>query len=205
MSSAAPRKPFCVAHSLSSWSLAIKKLPEEERQHHLHEVSVGFPGGSLQLCDMAPHFAIVGSSGAGKTILQKGLIQALLPMSEQYGGLRYRAVVYDPKRELFPYLVACGIPRSQIIVTHPFDDRAAAWDLAADFREPAQIEELAEMIVPRSDHHTQQQGNNAFFENTARIILQDLIEGLRATTEDDWELRDVLGCFYIKVRKVPLA
>ena len=28
---------------------------------------------------------------------------------------------------------------------------------------------------------------------------------LRATTEDDWELRDVLGCFYIKVRKVPLA
>ena len=105
-------------------------------------------------------------------------------------GLRFRGVVYDPKRELYPYLCEIGIPESQIIVTHPFDARSSAWDLAADFSEPAQIEELAEMIVPEQE--SSNGTANQFFENSARIIVQDVIEGLIANRGKNWDLRDVV-------------
>ena len=74
-----------------------------------------------------------------------------LPGPAESGGLRFRALIYDPKRELYPFLCAIGIPEDQIIVTHPFDARAAAWDLARDFQEPAQIEELTELLVPKKN------------------------------------------------------
>ena len=148
------------------------------------------PFGALKLSveKMAPHFVVLGSPGSGKTIIQKSLMQAVLPAPVDQGGLRYRSVVYDPKRELYPYLVAIGVPPEQIIISHPFDDRSAAWDLAADFQEPAQIDELAELFVPEDQ---QSASENTFFHTAARIILHDVIEGLRVAREDAWTLRDI--------------
>ena len=114
-------------------------------------------------------------------------MSAVLTAPIDQGGLRYRALVYDPKRELYPYLIKLGIPQSQIIVAHPFDKRSVSWDLAADFREPAQIEELAEMIIPENERANE----NRFFEDTARIILQDLIESLDKLQPAKWDLRDI--------------
>ena len=150
-----------------------------------HEIP--YPHAPLKIGSMAPHTALVGSSGAGKTLFQKSWIQSIL--CDPRFGLRYRAFLYDPKREFFPFLRSIGIPSSQVIVTHPFDVRSAAWDLGADFTEPSQIEELTEMIVPKKDD---QSGNSAFFETTARIIIQDVIYGLRDVVGSRWDLHDLV-------------
>ena len=158
----------------------------------LNRLPLPMPGApDTTLGEMAPHTAIVGTTGAGKTILFKHFMRGLLPAPFEEGGLRFRALIYDPKRELFPYLSLIGIPNSQIIVTHPFDARSASWDLAADFTEPAQIEELAELIVPKSQRSGDGEANQ-FFESSARIIVQDLIEGFTDFRPGRWELRDVV-------------
>lgn len=151
-------------------------------------IEVPFGKGSLNLSDMAPHTAIVGSSGAGKTILQKLWMKAVLP-TKKLQSLTFRSLVYDPKRELYPVLTGMGISATQIIITNPFDCRSSTWDLGEDFKEPAQIEEFAEMIIPRQKE-SKGDGDN-FFDNAARIILQDLISSFRARAASCWTLRDL--------------
>ena len=183
-------KPIHPALRFVTSSLLAKNGELDPESIHLH--SFPLPGADyLTIQTMSPHTAVVGSTGAGKTIILKHLMSSVLPASVQEGSLRFRAVVYDPKRELYPFLHGMGISQQQIIVTHPFDARSAAWNLAEDFVEPAQIEELAEMIVPKSDSKSVAPGNE-FFESTSRIIFQDIIEGLMEAKPGDWELRDII-------------
>lgn len=161
-------------------------------KQQLMELEIEFPGvESLRLGSMPPHTAVIGSSGAGKTLILKHLMSTILRGQQDLGGLNFRAVVYDPKRELFPFLEGLGIPTQQIIVTHPFDARSASWSISEDFVEPAQVEELAEMIVPRGGKRSR--GNmNEFFETASRIIIQDLIHGLHSIFKSNWGLRDIV-------------
>ena len=190
-------KPNHMAFSQVTQSLLAAQTNDSQEagrlRFDLEQTRFPLPGAkNLKIKSMAPHTAVVGATGAGKTNLQKAMLNAVLPCAYEFGGLRYRSVVYDPKRELYPYLCDTGIPESQIIVTHPFDARCSAWDLAADFCEPAQIEELALMIVPEnSDKHGK---DSSFFENTSRIIVQDVIEGLIENRKRNWDLRDVVIC-----------
>ena len=75
----------------------------------IDEHTIPFPKQRLRLNRTAPHFALVGSSGSGKTIVQKLWMQAILPISG--AGLLYRSLVYDPKRELYPFLIGLGNSR----------------------------------------------------------------------------------------------
>ena len=183
-------KPLHPALKLVNSSLLAKlgELPFDAIAQHPYPL----PGADyLTIQSMSPHTAIVGSTGSGKTVLLKHLMSSVLPAPVQEGSLRFRAVIYDPKRELYPFLEGLGISKQQIIVTHPFDSRSASWNLARDFVEPAQIEELAEMIVPKSDSKSSAPGNE-FFESTSRIIFQDITESLRILRPNNWELRDIV-------------
>ncbi|MCS7466279.1 type IV secretion system DNA-binding domain-containing protein [Stieleria sp. ICT_E10.1] len=186
-------KPDHPALDLFNSSLHWKDQYGEEvvARDFLREVVFPMPGAETNIVDMAPHTAIVGSTGSGKTILLKHFMRSLLSAPYEEGGLQFRAVVYDPKRELFPFLRMMQIPESQIIVTHPFDSRSASWDIAADFTEPAQIEELAELIVPKAENPIHGEGAH-FFDNSARIIVQDVIEVFHHIRPRLWELRDVV-------------
>lgn len=164
---------------------------ENEAREMLKGIRFPMPGAETDIVEMAPHTAIVGSTGSGKTILQKHFMRSLLAAPYEDGGLQFRAVIYDPKRELFPFLRMMEIPDTQIIVTHPFDKRSSSWDIAADFTEPAQIEELAELLVPKAENPIYGEGAQ-FFDNSARIIVQDVIEALHHTRPRSWEMRDVV-------------
>lgn len=149
-----------------------------------------FPGENFKIGSMPPHTAIIGSSGAGKTIIQKIWLEGAL-LAPTDDELLYRGMVYDPKRELYPFLLGMGLPAEQIIIANPFDSRASAWDIGADFKEPAQIEELAEMIIPRKEEKGGSGGNDDFFDTASRIILQDIIAGFRAWAFSCWDLNDL--------------
>ena len=50
------------------------------------------PGtNDLTVGNMPPHTAIVGSTGSGKTIIQKHLMSAVLASPAEQGGLRFRS------------------------------------------------------------------------------------------------------------------
>lgn len=142
----------------------------------------------MPLSSLAPHFLILGTPGSGKTLLQKMLLYSLLP-DAQY-GLTYRAAIFDPKRELFPFLVAMGIPEDHIVVTHPYDARCVAWDLAADFTDPGHAKTLANALIPLRERTTDSR-NSDFWINVANQTLHHVIVGLMNASPRTWELRDI--------------
>jgi hypothetical protein len=65
------------------------------------------------------HFAIIGATGSGKTLLQRLLMQSVLPRIGK--GLDQRALIYDAKQDLHSLLGGLGL-RCPIATFHPLDD-----------------------------------------------------------------------------------
>lgn len=130
------------------------------------------------------HFGLVGTIGSGKTQGLRHLMQSVLV--ELQNRADARAVIYDAKRDVLPILA--GLPLTlPIIVANPFDQRSAAWDIAADLTDPAGAVEIASILVPsrRNESHP-------FFSKAAQALVAGVVKALIITKPGAWTLRDVL-------------
>lgn len=142
--------------------------------------------------ELAPHFLILGTPGSGKTLLQKMFMMSLLPDAKH--GIAYRAAIFDPKRELYPFLVRMGVPAEHILITHPYDERCVAWDLAADFTDEGHAKTLSNALIPIIDT-TNETKTADFWVNVANQTLHHVIVGLMKASPGSWDLRDITeGC-----------
>lgn len=130
------------------------------------------------------HFAIVGATGSGKTLLQRLLMQSVLPRIGQ--GLDQRALIYDAKQDILSLLGGMGL-RCPIATFHPFDARCVAWDMAADITSPAAALQAATLLVPKA-----QQDANPFFSNAARHLMSATLLALILLAPGRWTLRHLL-------------
>lgn len=130
------------------------------------------------------HFILIGAPGSGKTTLLQLTLQSILPHIRN--GSNRRAVVYDPKREIYPTILGMGVPEERIIIANPFDVRSSAWDIAADVTAPATALEIATILVPsRGDLQP-------FFPDAARGLLGGVMESLLLVAPKKWTFRDVV-------------
>ena len=142
--------------------------------------------------ELAPHSQIIGGVGSGKTILQEMLMRSALVEHDRTTmstALRCRALVYDPKTELFPVLVAMGVPPEQIVVLNPFDARCTPWDIAADVRSPDAAKEVATILCPH-----EKDDRNPYFNNAVRDTMQAVFQALHLASPGAWNLNDVVEC-----------
>ncbi len=130
------------------------------------------------------HLAIIGTTGSGKTLLQRLLMQSAL--QHLGGGREQRALVYDAKQDVLSLLGGMQI-NAPIHVLHPLDARSVAWDMAADITNPASALQVASMLVPE-----QKQDVNPFFSNAARQIIYGVLLALMEQAPSRWTLRHVL-------------
>ena len=149
------------------------------------------PGTSLQwgrVClptrAACGHFAFIGTTGSGKTILQRLLLQSVLPVIGTGQGCR--ALVYDAKQDSLP-LIGGMSPGSPVRILHPSDRRASAWDMAVDITGPNAALQVATMLIPRSKNDT-----NPFFANAARHLLFGVLLGLIRFAPGRWTFRQLL-------------
>ena len=157
----------------------------------------GIPFGDILLPSEAAtkHFLVVGTTGSGKTVTIKLLINRvirdILKRPEQ------KAVFFDAKRELYPYFLKQNIPDSKIHILNPFDQRFVAWDLSRDIDTKARARQFAHLLVPEPER----KGDNSYFDDVARLIIQNVIHSFILTSEDrqergftrlKWTLRDVI-------------
>lgn len=130
------------------------------------------------------HFAIVGATGSGKTLLQRLLMQSVLPRIGT--GLEQRALIYDAKQDILSLLAGMNL-RCPIATFHPLDARCVAWDMAADITSPAAALQAATLLVPKAQHDA-----NPFFSNAARHLMYATLLALILQAPGRWTLRHLL-------------
>ncbi len=130
------------------------------------------------------HLAVVGATGSGKTLLQRLLMQSVLPRIGH--GLDQRALIYDPKQDLCSMLAGMKLS-APLHLLNPLDARGVAWDMAADVTSPAAALQAATLLIPKAAHDA-----NPFFSNAARHLLHGVLVALILLAPKRWTLRHVL-------------
>ena len=111
------------------------------------------------------HMMITGTTGSGKTNAFKHLMNQTRDQ---------KAVIVDPTGE---FLHAYYDPRCDVVM-NPFDERFPGWDLFGECREPYRYDEIAESLIPASDH-------DLFWTQSAKTVLSSILSSLVETKETD--------------------
>jgi hypothetical protein len=150
----------------------------------------GIPFGGLPVATerTCTHTAIVGTTGSGKTTALKHRMAVTL---ERVGKSpeSMRALIYDPKTELYGF--ASTHAKCEVLSLHPFERRSHArgWAVCLDVRDPKAANQLAFTFIPKQD------GPNAYFSNSARAVLEGVVNSFILNAKDSWTFRDLfLGC-----------
>ena len=145
-----------------------------------------FAGKERPLLDGTLHFAVMGSTGSGKTTILRQLMQSVIPKIGPGPG-NHRALVYDPKREFIPLLYGMA-PVAEISILNPFDSRTLAWDLAADVTTPNEANAVASVLIPEDEGASQR-----YFSDAARSLVASVMTAFALGVKNrDWTLRDVI-------------
>lgn len=134
--------------------------------------------------DEVLHFAVCGCTGSGKTLEIRQLMKSVL--SGMSADEDRRALIYDAKRDAYPFLHALGLG-PLVLNLNPFDRRGVAWDLAKDITSPAEIDQFASIVIPANPNE-----HNPFFTDSARILFSAAIVALQALKPGAWTLRDII-------------
>lgn len=130
------------------------------------------------------HLAVVGATGSGKTLLQRLLMQSVLP---RIGHLpNQRALIYDAKQDVLSLLGGMNLS-CPIQLLNPLDARSVAWDMAADVTSPAAAWQASSLLIPKVTHDA-----NPFFSNAARHLLYGVLVAFILQAPKQWTLRQLV-------------
>lgn len=112
-----------------------------------HERMLRWGNMLIPLRDGSNHFIAYGTTGSGKTTIQRLLMQSAL--SERGENEDIRAFVYDAKQDAYAIL-SSFVPTDALKTLNPFDERGYAWDLCTDLNEPIRLFEFCATIYPET-------------------------------------------------------
>lgn len=143
-------------------------------------------GGVLLPPEAGPHhLAIVGKTGAGKTLTLRMLMGTTLP--DILRNKDQRAVVFDVKQDMLSILAGMKIPDAQVLILNPYDRRCSAWDMSLDCTSPETALQLATILIP-----VEENSNNRYFSDAGRDVLQCLIKVFHKKAPGQWTFADLL-------------
>jgi len=147
------------------------------------EPTADWGDATFPISDGTGHFLVAGGLGSGKTVTLRLLMQSVV---KQLGsGLGQRLLVCDTRGDLYPILAGMD-PKCPIHILNPFDQRAAAWDLAADVTTALAANQLAASLIPDPE------SGQTFFAAAAQQIVAAICVSFIRRAPGDWTLRDVL-------------
>lgn len=129
------------------------------------------------------HFLVVGTTGSGKSIVQRLLMKDVLISIKP--GSDKRALIFDAKSDAIPFLHHIGTT-CPVYSLNPFEaredfPRAVAWDIAADITSPARALNLAACLIP-----SEKSGGNQYFTDAARQVVSAIVESLIRHSPGTW-------------------
>jgi type IV secretory pathway TraG/TraD family ATPase VirD4 len=148
------------------------------------EPEITWGGVALPWSSGPRHFLAAGMTGSGKTNL---LLQFMASVLVWIGKKPdQRALVYDPKTELFSFLYGLGL-EPKVRILHPLDRRGCAWDLAADVTSPTTAQQMAAVLIPEDKDSKQ-----PFFTMAAQQLLAGAFIFLMKSAPGNWDFRDAI-------------
>ena len=134
---------------------SIKKYNKKQGYKTLYQIA-GLPYPALS---ESRHTLICGTSGSGKSIVQKELLAQIIANGD-------RAIVYD----FTGAYVESFYREGKDVILNPFDSRSKAWSLLEEVEHIAEFDTIAAALIgDRNNAH----GNNFWIEG-ARIIFKEL-------------------------------
>lgn len=130
------------------------------------------------------HFAAIGSTGSGKTMLLRLLMQSVIPRIKE--GSDSRALIYDAKADILPILDGMGVT-APVWILNPFDERSSAWEMGVDVTAPATAQQIATILISPSKNESQ-----PFFTDAARALLTGVMISFMKRSPGKWLLSDVI-------------
>lgn len=129
------------------------------------------------------HFFIVGAVGSGKTIMLRLLMQSTIPRI--LPGSDWRAIIYDPKRDMMSLLSGMGI-QCPVHNLNWFDKRSKPWALAKDFTTYSSALQFANTVIQ------DEKGENSFFAKAARDLFAGVMHALIISRPGEWTFGELL-------------
>ncbi|MBW4590089.1 type IV secretion system DNA-binding domain-containing protein [Aetokthonos hydrillicola Thurmond2011] len=149
-----------------------------------------FGGVDVPIQELTYHLVAVGSSGSGKSITLKLIMQACLPKVSLGNGIR--AVVFDPKHNAVGEIRGIGGLEAEIITLNPFYRGFARYDIAKDFRNIVHAQSFADILIPEAKNGER---GDKFFRDAAVNILTGITLLFIANAPGDWRLSDIVRAF----------
>ena len=151
------------------------------------EATTGRCWGGLMIPQerLDPHFAVTGVPGSGKTVTIRMLMGTVLPGPKRQP--QHRALVYDPKGDMYGILLGLGIAPEAIRVLHPFYEDSWAWDIAKDVQDDASAREVASILAPEDERSA-----HPYFSRASQDILRALILSFHEAAGAHWVLNDLV-------------
>lgn len=135
------------------------------------------------------HFLVVGTTGSGKSIVQRLLMKDVLTAVKP--GSDKRVLIFDAKNDAVPFLHHIG-STCPVFSLNPFEARsdfpkAVAWDIAADITSPARALNLAACLIP-----AEKGGSNQYFTDAARQVVSAIVESLIRHSANHWTFSQLI-------------
>lgn len=175
------------------WKLRQRKFDRGRKLTAVRRIGKrgGLQWGSQRIpeSDATQHFLSVGTTGSGKSLVQRMLMQGVLPQLRP--GSDRRAVILDAKNDMPAYLRQIGVT-CPVYSLNPFESRASfpaavGWDVAADITCPARALNFAGALIP-----SQRGDNNRYFTDAARLVVAGMTESFIRHSPGDWSFADLV-------------
>lgn len=155
----------------------LTKRATNERS--LHIATVGIPP-NLE----CRHFAIIGTTGAGKTTVMRQMLDNVEARGEP-------ALVYDTSGEFVAHYYK---PERGDVILNPFDERSVYWSPFLEIAHPADADRIARQLVSE----TGERDDDVWLE-TSRILVANILRVLNA--EGRTTLPDLLNALQAKTKE----
>lgn len=127
------------------------------------------------------HFALLGTTGAGKTTVMRQMLDQVEARGEP-------ALVYDTSGEFITHYYR---PERGDIILNPFDERSSFWSPFSEIAHPADADRIARQLVSE----TGERDDDVWLE-TSRILVANILRVLSA--EGRTTLPDLLDALQVK-------
>ncbi|AKG24892.1 hypothetical protein IJ00_26455 (plasmid) [Calothrix sp. 336/3] len=140
--------------------------------------------------ELTTHLVACGSSGSGKSITLKLIMQACLPLITP--DSIFRAVVFDPKHNAQGEILGIDGIQGEVLNFNAFQHGACRYDMAKDFVTPTHAQAFADILIP--EPKSAERGDR-FFRDAAINILTGVTLLFIINAPGQWRLADIVRAF----------